>query len=557
MYVLLFQKRREILKKLLKFFMLFVLSTLRMNLHSELLIVKKVDNVFVPLDASDDKNGNVISDILLKYEWPMCIANDSLSEEDKNDLLSPNKPYAEELFIQEKIREALSDQPHQYSVIFIPTALYELYCIYQACLGNPEELTPFMKAAKETLRVPFKEGFITDLDLTNIINSSETARIIRRKIYDRYTNLNRIFFYNNGSQSAFLYINNIIAKAILYESPELKTSSNSLDLSNKLQNKTNNLAKSLIKKPISLVNLNNLYKGIKGYSADHSDEIYEIITNLKREFEYKSISRVMALEYEARNLNKALLLRGTSFVDLRIGIGEEQKKRLVGSTLYKYDNSKPYSIAFGNSLFSGALADVEACVYSYLTELKLTGIGAPGFLKTTGYALLINKKDYIEHQCHNLFFISSIAPIASIFQLGEFFHSRTKAAILLKNGVATEILGLWVFDEGKTYKGLTDPTGVILITRDPLRHAELFAKYISENGRIIQQGDPSNLTEEERRFAEDVKKSQTEAEEFYKAIRVTKDKFKQKIKSKKPVSFFKKIGTKIKFAFRNIFKRSA
>ena len=38
---------------------------------------------------------------------------------------------------------------------------------------------------------------------------------------------------------------------------------------------------------------------------------------------------------------------------------------------------------------------------------------------------------------------------------------------------------------------------------------------------------------------------------------VLEDKFKQKIKSKKPVSFFKKIGTKIKFAFRNIFKRSA
>ena len=515
------------------FLILLVLSTLHINLHAELLIVKKVDNVFVPLDSSDDKNGNVISDILLKYEWPMCIANDTLSDQEKNDLLSPHKPYAEELFIQEKIREAFPDESHQYSVIFIPTSLYELYCIEQALSWNPEETNPFVKAARATLRVSLKE--LNNLDLTGIIESGETAYAIRRKIDDIYKNCNRVFFYNNGNQSAFLYINNAITKEILDEYPEFKQSKNGLELSGKLKDKSTEIAESLIKKieQIDRKNINNLYKDIIEYGdpdiirehgggPDTSDDIYKsMIPKLQKELsEYKIVSKVMVLEYEARDLNKALMLRGTSFEEIQIGIKPEQKNRLAGTSLHR-SIKKPYSVAFGNSLFAGALADTNACVYYYLTRLKM------------GYALLINKNYYIEHQCSNLFFIPAIAPIVALFQAGEFFHSRTKAAIRLKSDAPIKIEGLWVEVEGVGRKGQKDPTGVILITRDPLRHAELFSKYISENGRIIQQGDPANLTVEERKFAEDVKESQSVASKFYKAIRTVIDRFKQKIKNRK------------------------
>jgi hypothetical protein len=81
-----------------------------------------------------------------------------------------------------------------------------------------------------------------------------------------------------------------------------------------------------------------------------------------------------------------------------------------------------------------------------------------------------------------------------------------------------EVLGFWGW--------LEDTTGVILITRDPLRHAELFSNYLAENGRLIQTGDNSLLSEEERTFMEEAVQSQKEAARFYKSVRLVTPKIK-------------------------------
>ncbi|MFA6263274.1 MAG: hypothetical protein WCW33_01890 [Candidatus Babeliales bacterium] len=56
------------------------LCSLQSPLSSELLIVKKTAEGFVPLDASDLKNSDAIAAILLTYQWPMCIASEFARE---------------------------------------------------------------------------------------------------------------------------------------------------------------------------------------------------------------------------------------------------------------------------------------------------------------------------------------------------------------------------------------------------------------------------------------------------------------------------------------------
>jgi hypothetical protein len=568
----------------LLFLMLLVLFTLHTSLRAELLIVKKVDNVFVPLDSSDDKNGKAIADILLKYEWPMCIANEHFTDEEKRELLAPNKPYAEELFIQKKIREALPNQPHQYSVVFIPTVLYELFCIEQAIAWDSEVMNPFIKAARETLVSAIKK--INHLDIIDIINSSKSAHAIRKEIYDMYVDCNNVFYYNNGDQSAFLYINNVITKKILDNFPDFKDCDDGLKLSERIKGKSNGIAAYFITEILKsskeqIVDLDEILKlagkvniGKEMMQKLEVGSVIHIKRYLEKELsEHKIVSQVLSLEYKARGLNKALIFRG----NFNIRIGESSREQLFGSTL-RTSSKDPYSISFGNSLFAGIITesrpDNSATVY-----MCIIGRGE-------GYSLFINKIDYIEHQCNNLFFIPSISPICALFQRGEFFHPRTKAAIIFKEGIPVHIYGIW---QGNKLL-IKDPTGVILITRNPMRHAELFSKYIFDNGRFISSGPNFysrkekkfiNYTEEERKFIEDrMKKSQTEATEFYKAIRITEDAYKQKIKQKKedsttskpdeemeqapatdvemgPVSFLQKLGSKIKFAFRKLFQRKA
>jgi len=74
-------------------------------LHAELLIVKHGKDHLVPLDASDEKNHAAIADVLLKYQWPMVITNTALTKKERDELLTPDKSYAEEKFIRNKLQE--------------------------------------------------------------------------------------------------------------------------------------------------------------------------------------------------------------------------------------------------------------------------------------------------------------------------------------------------------------------------------------------------------------------------------------------------------------------
>jgi hypothetical protein len=489
------------------------------------LVVKKTNEGFAPLSLEEDASASPkIAAILLKYQWPMCIAS-NLTKEEQDELLMPGKPYAEELFIQKKIREALGSD--DYGVIFIPTAIYELFCMRDLLPGHTPD--PFCAMAqKDDAWDGHGKGH--KIDLGELLKSNDSPHELRKKIFIEYKKVNNPYFKKNNSP--YFYINNECVRSLFDWRPEFKKSENTAELSQKIKEKASSLANNLYLE-ISSIDLRKFVKKI-GHP--------EISIVTKAEWRKSShddvVSKIIALEYEARELNKALLIRGSSFEMFQVKPGlQPQKKKLMGSSLVKQDRSEgddvsfeaaygekkntPYSISFGTSLFAGVLGDRTACAFNFLTDPTLVSSGLDReeiMSHIPGYAILIDKKAYIEHHINNLFFIPPLAPIAAIFANGEYFHARTKAAVAKKEQGKREVVGFW----GE----LEDPIGVFLITRDPLRHAELFSKYLAENGRLIQTGDNSLLSEQEKTFVEEAVKSQREAARFYKTVRLVTPKIK-------------------------------
>jgi len=592
-------------------------------MHAELLVVKKGDQGFVSLNEKDEVNKAAIADVFLKYEWPMVIANTALTKQEQDELLTAetaDKPYAEEMFIRKKLKEI----DEHYDVVFIPTALYELFALsfYKKNTENPlsaaisnmssswidladltqedkdvflaaasyplaptepyEELTkeeqkellfalqPYWQDrasyAKELARLtPEKQKdrvqsrfFYTqqgvdklaselakekgimylpenevilftnkeisqqtadkkikspktrdgNIDLYFLLNiTNETSQVMREKVYGVYRENNNFFY-----PDAFLYTNNALLAQIFSYYPVLADYPDGMSLTNELENMASNFAARLINDSPSL---DRMKKEIDPQDA-----------NIIKANGVLAI--VKSLEYEARAANKALLLRGTSRINFEKGKTSGSALELMGSTIqkdsallksYKEGKIKSYSISFGNSLFAGWVRDSRekggACSYQY-------------FVSHGGYALFLDKKYYIKNQLMgpstlDLFFIAPLAPLAALFANGEWFHSRTKAAIPFIEGGETKHHIMGIFQNE-----LVDPHGVITTLRDPMIHAQLFSQYLAKNMRIIGKGDEFNLTDEEKKIFEDklqqdqqkLSEAQAQAAKYYAAIPV-------------------------------------
>jgi len=538
------------------------LCTLHLSIYSELLIVKQTPQGFVPLDQTDIDNSEQIAQILGTYQWPMCIMSD-LSDKEQKALLAADTPNAEEGFIQNKIHEKLGVAGKDYHVIFIPTSIYELFCIWQILKEDRSNLTtdkfnPFQNAAYKTL-LKVHEKKDGRIDITDIINEVGAPNVIRKKVFATYRPVNDVFF--SGKENACIHINRALASELFERFPDLKGCADAQKLSTGIRNVATNYALSLareIGKHASErnswdLNKNPIYAAVivpREIVRDMQDGITKMCISLAND--ESILPTIIALEYEARNLNKAILVRGSSPEDFQIGYHEEEKQvvplraPLIGSTLvkqesesdegafestdlsfeaaYKGKKNQPYSISFGNSLFAGAMRDITACTYNFLTGTRVSGLQARP-TKAVGYALLIDKEAYFINQCNRLFFISPLAPITALFQHGEYFHSRTTAAIVSKQKKRISILGLYAGGA----EGIKDPSGLLLITRDPLNHAALFSRFIAENGRIIQRGASDLLHSEEKSIVD----AQQKAARFYQAIKSLTPRIKKLTATKK------------------------
>ena len=524
-------------KKLVLF--LSISGAVWMNLYPELLFVKKTETGFDSID-SDHKDQRIekeIAELLLKYQWPLCIGS-QLHESEQKELLAAGKPRAEELFIEKKLREKTGD--NSLGVVFIPTTLYELFAIAHI-FDKQEDSNALQKTIAEYLDDDLvfpRDARKYVIDLKPIINSKDSAAKIREKIGLVYERSNALFYKRDGDISAHSYMNKKCVQELFLRYPELKQTENSSLLSDALEKKivaeVTFLIDTLLFSSDGIRRPRRLYLPNKAMGKCPK----ELSEHLAQEKTNNLIAKTIALEYEAREQNKGILLRGSSFPIVQVaGIGEDaKKKRVAGSTLsnesvydinkesglyatrersfeeaYKEKSNNLYSISFGNSLFAGSLEDCGACAYSFLSGYRLDDSASKPLFKEAGYALLIDKKEYILTNNANLFFISSLSPLAALLQKGEYFHSRTKAAISLKSSKGSSIRGL-------VNGQLIDPTGVILITRDPLKHAALFSQFLVDNGRIIQVGNESDLSPEEKKFVDDLKAAHIDASKFYKTI---------------------------------------
>lgn len=458
-------------------------------LHAELLIIKHEEGHFIPLDTSDKPHHAAITDILLKYQWPMVITNTTLTEEEKNELLLPNRPHAEEDFIRIKLQKI----DPRYDVAFLPTALYELF-IASYYKNKPENILHSI--------IQFLEPDYLSNKITKILSDpNEQENTEYSHIYEIYKKSNTIFYKN-----AFFIINNALATTILKYGPFESLQA----LNSTIKTKSGELAASYINKAKTTIQAIR-----KMIPVGHITLPFQKAT--KFIIERSIIQKVFDLEYEARELNKGILLRGSiTLKDIPLGA---QKGTLTGSMLPAYetmDNTKlyrgykektlpPYSISFGNSLFAGSFDDEDATVYSFFR------VGP-----ALGYALLIDKKAYIHNHINELFFIAPLATLPAFFTAGEYFHSRTKVALADKKQPQTPIIK-GIFSKPTEYP--LDPAEVIVLQRDPFYHAELFSKFLSKNIRVVKVGDYQNFTVDEiDAYEKYLKTEQKKATEFYKAI---------------------------------------
>lgn len=532
------------------FFVTIIVGCLENVLLAELLILKKdkTTNYIIPLSVQDSiTHGFDICQVLLKYQWPMSLASD-LTEEEKDELLAENKAYAEELFIEKKLRERIKEI--DLVVVFLPTSLYELYELvefFNSCKQDPDIVTlrgyfnrgmgfrlrsegminprtgmvlPFAKKAKEDTSNEHANVFMKaviafnrkiksnlhqfDNTITKALNESiandKTANQIRKNIFKEYASINNSFYATDPlkkSEEPVMNFNFTIITFLSKHIPGFFNEQTRDALTRKIFEHRYKIIGDMVN------DFNKVYKSFCLY--DTHSHTSQLNINI--------ISQVVDLEYQAQKINKALLFRGSSLIVSPIGKG--QVAEVAGHSLhiptdgidleteilksYK-NNSLPYSISLGNSLFAGYVNNQGGCAYSYMTMKGSKG-------ENIGIILFINKKDQYEHDSSNLFFVPPLATVVSLFEYGVLFHPRVKGVVKSKSNPIEKIVGV----RGQVFQ---DPSGTVIITRDPLKHTVLFSDFVTKNGVLITDSQEKS---------NNILQSQNESTKFYKSLNAIKN----------------------------------
>lgn len=537
-----------------KLFLITIIACCLQNfLSAELLILKKdtTTNQIVPLSEQDSITyGFEICQILLKYQWPMCLASD-LTEEERSQLLGEHKAYAEELFIEEKLKERISGI--DFVVLFFSTSLYELYGLveyFKSCkkdsrvteiYANPgmmgwgimshintrgmmtlrsramfptaqqlqnspsgDDKNAFMKAAA-AFNLEIKTRLHKfDETVTKMLNEKtffdKTAVDIRKAVLKYYASINNPFYtadFLKKAEIPVMNFNRTISMFLSKQIPDLFDQQSKDVIVQKIFQHRYAIAEEMIKEFHENYTRSCLYD-----THSHTSQLNDAI-----------IFQVIDVEYQAQKTNNALLFRGSKPIAAPIGKGQvahiagqalqvpADKHNLVAATLESYKQNKfPYSVSLGNSLFAGYVNNQGGCAYAYMTMKRFEG-------HNIGIILLVNKKDQYEHDSFNLFFIPPLASMVSLFEYGVLFHPRVKAAVKSKNPTVQEIVGV----KNKVFQ---DPAGIIMITRDPLKHTVLFSDYMAKHSVVLTDSQDKS---------DSLLKAQGQSTNFYKSLHTLKN----------------------------------
>ncbi len=464
------------MKNILKF--LFVIICIDQQITTQFMVVRKdKDGNYGPITSQDIFNQQ-IADIFWKYTWPSCIAQD-LTDEEKKILLKPGRHHQEEQFIRSKLQTISPDL----DVVFVPDTLYELFLLKKMPIDTETPLNVdnlaryFNMTLREMEDARTKEG--SRLTLVDFVKS---------KINAIYNDRNKIIFSKEiDSENIFSKdADFIIALKVQKDFMQwLVTVSADQKFTTALD--------------------------ISVFIHDRRDVLIQKFDKPEGKESFNIILKCINLDYMTYGQNRALLLRGTSFIDKQTLF--KGRIALIGTTISIFNPSDPYSISFGNSLFSGWIHDQGACPYTSFLQNENYLLSDMWKQSVLGYGLIINKFEYMDNYISNLFFISALCLEAAFFSRGEFFHSRTKPAVLNKKDAT-------IFIRGISMVRFLDPLGIFLITRDPHKQAALFSDYLATHMAILQDGDIKNLTPEEIEGMHKLTTNQKELAKEYKIIEV-------------------------------------
>jgi|GEM_PF-830727 len=486
-------------------------------LHGELLIMAK-DKQTGLLRAMTDQETlqyqSKISDVLLKYQWPMCIQSD-LTPAEQVEYLAPGKPYAQEQFIHKKLQEVVSPEEIDLQVMFVPDSFYELFCIAKnSATAFSEQYETAQKLDNIHVRQP-------NVDVRPMDILKHDATVAKEKLKQSFEEINGVFFKAQDGLSAWSTINNQLIEYVFNAHPELCHERDGVTLSNALEIKLEKLKEVLCE--VLVANDRAASAAVR-----HNGEALWAM-----QFEPKThiISTVMSLEYEARSLNKALLLRGTSVVEKSSSskhLEQEEKLILAGSTMQGASSVRstligeskfPYSISYASSLFAGYYHDQGGCAYNYLngrgTGFRLNMNNLRGRDEMVGYGLFVDQQAYIQDGNRGLFYIPSLAPLTSLFEMGQYCHPRSRVAVVDKNK-GEKVTGLLRPDA----QGLVDPADIIIFQGDATKHEERFSTFLAKNGRLINMKDDLATTPLEQEKFKKILDSHTELSRSHQKIRV-------------------------------------
>jgi len=501
-------------------------------------IIIKIDEKLqkVALDETDKKNyvgsteetkeekgpgsSKNIYRVLLTYQWPTCIMfAQTMSPDDRKELFAPREN-AEIDFIKKKVKEISPN----YDAIFVPTTIIELFVI-SYYLKNPTSdiFTNFSKSV-----YTFFDNFC----------GAKTAAKQKNSLGQRF---DAEEFYNNIrttpsflEECKSLYTDLITGPAIAQAYFLIHCQLGAYYLEKRKAGFDDKaIAADLISQLVTAYEENG--SKIPGQAKKDKPLDFSI---LKKELDEKTVkpngimSNAINAHILAHKTNKATLWRGMrTFRQVLSGLSASEYKtqnkeegvqelyerglRGSGSLRTLEDLAKnaregtllPRTLSYGTTLLDGCFYASYSCAYEYFTDKN-----------NYGYALLIDKSAYIKNNCNDLFIIPPFDTLTQQFAHFGVFHSFSKAAM---TKVPDELIKI----DGYAWP-VRDTSGTFLITRDPLKHAQLLANYISKNALLIKvpshkvitgEAEEASINRENTQLQANLKQAAT----FYKSFQAT------------------------------------
>ena len=334
-----------------------LLSSLSVISNAEYLIYKKLPKH--KISHLSAKEHSQAYEILMKYQFPM----NTISSMTKSEICEYSQ-VGEITFLEGKLKKHIDSSVE---IVFVPTALYELFCIYCAL----EKKNNFYEV----------KNFSFENMENNIFNNGYT-KCIFSLLYDE--KLKKYHFNINDLLLIFLFDGGISIK----------------NLTQDLFNKKYLYLLSQIK---SLANSNTNNTNYNNYSY-YNDKFYNLKLICKNDCDSKKNKEIginsIKMEIEAEKDNRFLLFRGTQTGGDKIDF-----------------NGGHHDLSYGNSLFAGSFNCSGACAYYYIA-----------YYNRPGSVVFLSKSEFLKRQGDefDIFYISPLNTLLSLMGSGCLFHSRSK-----------------------------------------------------------------------------------------------------------------------------------